>query len=305
MITVVGSYVADLTSRTPHMPVPGETVLGLSFKLGPGGKGGNQAVAAARAGSQVNMVTKLGDDEFGVMAMKSFKEAGINTEFISISKEHPTGVAQIIVDDSSENMIVVTLGACGELTRNEILAAEDAIRKSSIVVTQLETSMDAVIATVELAGKYKIPVIFNPAPYNDNYPREILLSITYATPNETEAGYMAGVKISDDESALLAASKIRGMGVKTVIITMGKRGCLVYEGDNDYTFVPAFKVDAMDTTGAGDAFNGGLAHALEKGAAINEAVRFANAVAAISVTRLGTAPAMPTAEEINGFLQNR
>jgi len=137
MITVVGSFVVDLTSIAPHMPAPGETVLGKSFKLGPGGKGGNQATAAARAGSQVNMITKLGDDEFGAIAIKSFKSNGINLEYTPITKDYPTGSAQIIVDDTGENMIVVTLGACGTLTHEEILAAEESIKKSSVVVTQL------------------------------------------------------------------------------------------------------------------------------------------------------------------------
>jgi ribokinase len=284
------------------MPVPGETVLGKSFKLGPGGKGGNQATAAARAGSRVNLVTKLGDDEFGAMAVKSFKADGINLDYTPITKEYPTGAALILVDDSGENEIVVVLGASGVITRAEVFAAEETIKQSSVVVIQLETSNEANIAAVEIAGKYGVPVIFNPAPYNDSYPRQILPMITYATPNETEAGYMAGLKVFDDDSALAAAAKIKDFGVQTVIITMGKRGCLVYGGRNDYDFVPAFEVNAIDTTGAGDAFNGCFAHAIEKGMALNDAVRFANAGAALSVTRFGTAPAMPLETEIKEFL---
>lgn len=302
MITVVGSFVVDLTSRAPHMPVPGETVLGRSFRLGPGGKGGNQAVAAARAGSQVNMITKLGDDEFGAIAKKSFSAEGINLDYTIVTKDHPTGSALIIVDDSGENMIVVTLGACGTITHEEIYAAEEVIKNSSVVMTQLETSSEAVVATIEIASKYNVPIIFNPAPYNDNYPREILPMVTYVTPNETEAGYMTGLEVNSNESVLLAASKIREMGVKNVIITLGKRGCLIYGEAVDYTFIPAFKVEAVDTTGAGDAFNGGLAHAIEKGMEIKRAVSYASVVAGISVTRFGTAPSMPTEAEINKFL---
>ena len=171
------------------------------------------------------------------------------------------------------------------------------------VVTQLETSREAVITTVQLSTKYNVPIIFNPAPYNDNYPREILPMVTFATPNETEAGYMAGLLVNDDKSALVAASKIKGMGVKTVIITMGKRGCLIYEEADNYSFIPAFNVDAVDTTGAGDAFNGGLAHAIENGMEIKEAARYASAVAAISVKRFGTAPAMPMKVEIEDFIR--
>jgi len=303
MITVVGSFIADLTSRTQHMPVPGETVLGKSFKLGPGGKGGNQAVAAARAGSKVCMVTKLGDDEFGAMAVKNFRADGINIEYTQVTRDHPTGTALIIVDDSGENMIVVTLGACGTITREEVYAAEEAIKQSSVVMTQLETSMEAVAATVEIAKKYNVPVIFNPAPYNNNYPREILPLVRYITPNETEAGYMAGVEITDDKNALLAAAKIKGMGVNTVIITLGSRGSLIYKKAEDCVFVPSFQVETVDTTGAGDAFNGGLAHAIEQGIEIKEAVRYASAVAAISVTRFGTAPSMPRKDEIDDFLK--
>jgi ribokinase len=199
-------------------------------------------------------------------------------------------------------MIVVAIGACGTITREEVFAAEEAIKKSSVVITQLETSSEAVIAAVELAYKHAVPVIFNPAPYNDNYPREILPMVTYATPNETEAGYMAGMTVNDDESAILAASKIKEMGVKTVIITLGKRGCLVYNKAGDYAFIPAFKVEAIDTTAAGDAFNGGLAHAIEKGMDIREAVKYASAVAALSVTRFGAVPSMPTQAEIEDFL---
>jgi ribokinase len=303
MITVLGSFVVDLTARTPHMPVPGETVLGKSFKLGPGGKGGNQATAAARAGSKVNLITKLGEDEFGSIAVKSFKNDGINLDYTPISKTEPTGSALILVDDNGENMIVVTLGACGTITRDEVFAAEEIIKKSSVLVIQLETSNEANIAAVELANKYKVPNVFNPAPYNNNYPKEILSKVTYVTPNETEAGYMSGMDIIDDDSALKAANIIKSLGVKCVIITLGKRGALIYENLNNHAFIPSFKVDVIDTTGAGDAFNGGFAHAIEKGMPVKEAVYYANAVAAISVTKFGTAPAMPTEKDIDDFLK--
>jgi ribokinase len=304
MITVVGSFVVDLTARTPHMPVPGETVLGRSFKFGPGGKGCNQATAAARAGSRVGLITKLGDDEFGKIAVRSFTADGINLDYTPITKDEPTGTALILVDDSGENMIVVTLGACGAITRDEVFAAEAMIKQSSVLVIQLETSNEANIAAVELAHKHGVPVIFNPAPYNDKYPREILSRVAYATPNETEAGYMAGLEVTDDKSALAAAAAIKKLGVQTVIITLGKRGCLVYRDTDDHGFIPAFKVDVVDTTGAGDAFSGGLAHGIDAGMDIEEAVRFAGATAALSVTRFGTAPAMPAEAEILRFLKN-
>ena len=305
MITLVGSFIADLTARTPRMPVPGETVLGKSFTLGPGGKGSNQAAAAARCGSKVNLVTKLGDDEFGALALNCFKADGINFEYTLITKDHPTGTALILVDDSGENMIVVTLGACGTISREEVFAAENIIKQSSLVMTQLETSIESVVAAIELANKHGIPVIFNPAPYNADYPREILPMVNYITPNEIEAGHMTGCKITNEKSVVSAAGKIKQMGAGTVIITLGERGCLIYENENDYSFVQAFKVDAVDTTGAGDAFNGGLAHAIEKGMNLKDAVRYASAVAAISVTRFGASTAMPQSCEVDEFLRIR
>ncbi|MBQ9942389.1 MAG: ribokinase [Christensenellaceae bacterium] len=304
MITVVGSFVVDLMSRTPHMPVPGETVLGGPFKMGPGGKGGNQAVAAARAGSKVNMITKLGKDDFGDMALRTFKQEGINTDFTPIDEEEATGAALIIVDKSSENMIVVALGACGKLSKEDIYAAEDAIAKSDLVLTQLETSIEAVVTTVEVAKKHGVPVILNTAPYQE-FPKEILKDIAYVTPNETEASYLSGIKVVDDESALKAADAILKMGVqKAAIITMGKRGCLVYQGADNYEFVPSFKLDnVVDTTGAGDAWNGGFSHAIASGMSLHDAAVFGSAVAGLSVTKVGTAPAMPQREDVLAFLE--
>ena len=175
MITVVGSFVVDLMSRTPHLPVAGETVLGGPFKMGPGGKGGNQAIAAARCGSEVNMITKLGKDTFGDMALASFAGDGINTQYTPIDPEEATGVALIAVDsNTSENMIVVALGACGKLSREDIYAAEEAIKNSALVLTQLETSIEAVVTTVEVAKKHGVPVVLNTAPYQE-FPREIRL----------------------------------------------------------------------------------------------------------------------------------
>ncbi|MBC8538309.1 ribokinase [Christensenellaceae bacterium NSJ-63] len=302
MITVVGSFVVDLMSRTPHMPVAGETVLGGPFRMGPGGKGGNQAVAAARCGSPVNMVTKLGKDDFGEMAKRTFLAENINIDYTPIDPEEATGAALIIVEQSSENMIVVALGACGKLSREDIYKAEDAISKSDIVLTQLETSVEAVVTTVEIAKKHGVPVILNTAPYQE-FPKEILKDIAYVTPNETEAGYLSGIPVVDDDSALKAAAAIQAMGVKTVIITMGKRGCLLFEGPEKYEFVPSFKLDnVVDTTGAGDAFNGGFAHAIATGMSLKEAARFASAVAGLSVTKIGTAPAMPRIEDVEAFL---
>lgn len=303
MITVVGSFVVDLMSRTPHMPVAGESVLGGPFKMGPGGKGGNQCIAAARCGSQLNMVTRIGKDEFGEIAKRSFTADHVNLDYTVIDENESTGVALIIVDDHSENMIVVATGACGKLSREDVLAAEEIISKSDVLLTQLETSIESIRAAIELAGKYNVPVVLNPAPYSD-FPKDILENVTYATPNETEASYLSGVQVVDDASAVKAAAAIKEMGVNVVIITMGSRGCLVYEGPDKYQFVSAFHLDnVVDTTGAGDAFNGGFAHAISVGMPLYEAVRFGNAVAGLSVTKVGTAPSMPYIEDTQNFLQ--
>ncbi|WP_019121244.1 ribokinase [Brevibacillus massiliensis] len=303
-ITVVGSYVVDLMSRTPHMPKPGETVLGGPFRMGPGGKGGNQAVAASRQGSQVFMVTKVGEDQFGKDALQNFTRERIDTSYVFIDREEATGVALIAVDDQSENMIVVALGACGRLTSADVEQAEETIRNSAVVLVQLETSLEAVKKTLELAQKHGVPVIMNPAPYQ-KISKELLQKVTYLTPNETEASLLTGIEVTDEESACLAAKVLYQWGVPQVIITLGKKGCYYYNGRNTGTLYPGFQVDAVDTTGAGDAFNGGLAHALAEGQSISEAIRCANAVAALSVTKPGTAPSMPTKAEVTRFLQQR
>lgn len=300
IITVVGSYVVDLMSRTPRMPKPGETVLGGPFRMGPGGKGGNQAVAAARQGSSVRMVTKVGNDSFGKDALQNFENERIDTAYVFVDETEATGAALIAVDDQSENMIVVALGACGNLNAEDVKKAEASIRQSDILLVQLETSLEAVQEAVRLAQTHAVPVILNPAPYQP-FPRELLKNVTYITPNETEASLLTGIQVQDDASAEEAAKMLHNWGVPHVIITLGKRGCFYYNGTVGKR-VESFQVEAVDTTGAGDAFNGGLAHALASGQSLEEAIVYANAVAALSVTRVGTAPAMPSKSEVEKLL---
>ena len=301
IITVVGSYIVDLMSRTPRMPKPGETVLGGPFRMGPGGKGGNQAVAAARQGSDVRMVTKVGNDSFGRDALQHFQNEHIDTAHVFVDENEATGTALIAVDDQGENMIVVSLGACGNLNAADVKKAEASIRESDIVLVQLETSLEAVQEAVRLAKTHAVPVMLNPAPYQP-VPRELFKGITYITPNETEASLLTGVQVQDDASAEEAAKILHSWGVPHVLITLGKRGCYYYNGTVGKS-VDSFQVDAVDTTGAGDAFNGGLAHALVSGQSLEEAIVYASAVAALSVTRIGTAPAMPSKEEVVQFLR--
>ncbi|MGM8211294.1 ribokinase [Virgibacillus sp. W0430] len=300
-ITVVGSYVVDLMSRTPHIPSAGETVLGGPFRMGPGGKGGNQAVAAARLGSNVTMLTKVGKDIFGDEAIKNFENEGIETTHISRHPEEVTGTALIAVDDSSENMIVVAPGACGKITKSDVEKAKADFEKADVVLLQLETSMEAVEATVEQAQQLGKTIILNPAPYQE-VTAELLSKVTYITPNETEATLLTGVEVNDEASAREAAAILQEKGVQTVIITLGKKGCFIHDGTDEGRFVQAFQVEAVDTTGAGDAFNGAFATFIADGFPLDEAVIRANAVGALSVTKIGTAPAMPYKEDLEQFL---
>jgi len=301
-VLVVGSYVVDLMSRTPHMPSLGETVLGGPFKMGPGGKGGNQAVAASRLGYEVAMLTKVGNDMFGNQALTNFKNENIDTSNISRHPDEATGTALIAVDEHGDNMIVVAPGACGKITESDVLDAKDSFKNADIILTQLETSLEAVKTTVELAYELGKPVVLNPAPFRE-ISKELLGKINYITPNETEARLLTGINVIDETTARQAAIKLTKMGVDKVIITLGKAGCFVYDGTTEGELIPAFSVDARDTTGAGDAFNGAFASFVAEGYNFEDAARRANAVAALAVTKLGTAPAMPYSKELEVFLR--
>lgn len=301
-ITVMGSFVADLAFRTPRIPAWGETLMGPSFKLGPGGKGSNQAVAAARAGGKVSFISKLGPDPFGEMARDLYKTEGIDTQFL-FHTESPTGAAAIIIDaERGENAIIVVPGACFEVTTAEVDSARALIADSAAFVAQLELSIPVVEHGMALAHSLGVPTILNPAPAAA-LPDSIFPHIDYITPNETEAAALTGIIVTDLASAEQAADAFLAKGVRNAIITLGAQGAFV-KNANTKAHVPA--VDAgkvVETTGAGDAFNGGFAVALAEGAGLVEAVRFGCATAGISVTRIGTAPSMPHRAEIDALLQ--
>lgn len=283
------------------MPVPGETVKGSMFKMGPGGKGFNQCVAAHKAGADVVMVTKLGRDSFADVALNAMDELGMDKDSLYYSDDVETGIALILVDENtSQNEIIIVPGACNTITAEEVSRIETLIKDSEYVLLQLEVNQDANEMVVDMANRYGCKVIVNTAPYakiSDEF-----LSKTYmVTPNEVEAEELTGVHVDSLESAHEAAEYFYKKGVEKVIITLGSRGVFV-SSDGKEEIVPAFKVDAVDTTGAGDAFNGGLLAALSKGQDIWEAVRFANGLAALSVQKMGTTPSMPTLEEIEAFL---
>jgi len=301
-IIVMGSFVADLMGRADHIPISGETVKGNFFKVGPGGKGANQAVAAARAGGDVAMITKLGMDSFGDMAFDNFIKEKINTNFVYRSKEYSTGAALIMVSEKTgQNSIIVIPGACAQIREEEVIDAIDKLMPADILVLQLETNFEAIRESLKEGAARGLKILMNPAPAHE-IPEEYYSMIDYLTPNETEASILSGIEVKTIDDAKKAAKVLHSRGAKNIVITLGEKGVLILDAENSFIHVPAFKVNAIDTTGAGDAFNGAFALALAEGKDIVSSAVFANAAAAISVTRIGTAPAMAYRNEIEKFL---
>jgi ribokinase len=299
-ILVVGSSNTDMIIRVPRIPRPGETVLGGEFSMAPGGKGANQAVAAARAGGRVTLLARVGDDVFGERAIRNFETDGIDIRFIVRDGRAASGVALINVGPDGENSISVASGANALLSPDDVLRAEQAFTVADIVLMQLETPIETVQAAAEMASIRGIPAVLNPAPARP-LDDKLLRSVTVLTPNESEAELLTGVRVASEAEAKKAAAQLRRRGPRLVIITRGKRGCYV-AGDDFEGGVPAFKVRPIDTTAAGDVFNGALAVALAEEKLLREAVRFASAAAALSVTKLGAQPSAPTRREIEEFL---
>lgn len=298
-ILVVGSSNTDMVIKTGHLPRPGETVIGGTFFMNPGGKGANQAVAVARLGGHVSFICKTGSDIFGHQSQQLFQDEGIDTSYIFSDNKNPSGVALITVDDKAENCIVVASGANANLTPADLATAADYMDGFDIVLMQLEIPMDTVEYVAELANRKQKKVILNPAPAQPLSP-SLLSHLYMITPNETEAEMISGVKIINQETAEEAARVIAGMGVQHVIITLGAKGALVYEPSGS-EIIPAYKVEAVDTTAAGDIFNGALTLALSEGRTIADAVRFACKAAAISVTRAGAQSSAPYRNEVDVF----
>ncbi len=303
-VTVFGSFVVDLMGRTPHLPVPGETVKGSFFKQGAGGKGFNQGIAAHKAGGDVAMITKLGRDTLANVALEAMDDVGMPKDYLFYNDEVATGIALILVDENtSQNEIVIVPGACSTITEEDIASVEARIKESGYVLLQLEVNQDANEKVAKLAKENGVKVIINTAHYQP-ISDEFLNGAYLVTPNEVEAEELTGIPVRDLESADRAAKVFFDKGVQNVLITLGSRGVYI-NTEGKSLIVPAYKVNAVDTTGAGDAFNGGLLAALAEGKTLPEAARFANALAAISVQRIGTTPSMPTREEIDAFLAER
>ena len=302
-IVVVGSSNTDMVVASKRIPAPGETVTGGQFVMAAGGKGANQAVAAARLGAEVTFVARLGQDMFGDKAVEGYRREGIITDLIVRDPQQPTGVALILVDDKGENLISVASGANHALTPQDVEHAADRIRAADVVMLQLEIPLAAVRRTVELAAEAGVPVVLDPAPAPDTpLDTDLLRQVTYLTPNESEGQRLTGVDVCDEPSAREAAARLLGAGAQNVIVTLGSRGALAATGLETMELVVAQAVDARDTTAAGDAFNGGLAVALGRGEPVREAVRRAGFVAALSVTRVGAQPSLPTADELRQFM---
>jgi ribokinase len=298
-IVVVGSANTDMVIKSERIPRPGETVLGGEFILAAGGKGANQAVAAARLGASVTFVARVGEDIFGDQAILNFEREGIDTSYVFRDRGSPSGVALIIVDRAGENVISVAPGANGRLSREDVFQARAAIEQAQALLLQLEVPLDTVREAARVASEAGVRVILNPAPAQE-LDMDLLRHVAVLTPNETETERLTGIRVSDEQSALEAAALLHERGVESVIITMGAEGSFISSG-GAHCKVPSRKITAVDTTAAGDAFNGALACALSEGAGLEAAVRRANFAGALAATRLGAQPSLPTRAELEAF----
>ena len=295
-IVVIGSSNTDMTIKTSQLPRPGETVLGGDFYMLQGGKGATQAVAVARMGGRTSFLCKVGNDPFGQASIASYKAEGIDTSYAITTDQAPSGVALITVDRAAENCIVVAPGANALLTAEEIDAAEALIADASLVLMQMEIPIQTIMHATALAARHGVKVVLNPAPAAP-IPENLYPMLHLITPNRTEAESLTGIRIHDPESARRAADVLTEKGVERVVITLGSEGALIKEG-NRYEHIPAQRVEAIDTTAAGDTFNGALCVALVEGRTLAEAVSFASRASAIAVTRLGAQASIPHRSEV-------
>lgn len=300
-ICVVGSSMIDLISRVPRLPKLGETLIGRSFHLGYGGKGANQAVIAAKLGAHVTMVSKVGRDVFGEGTIKNYRDHGIDTTYVMYDEKQFSGVAPIFVDDNAQNFIVIVPGANSQLSPADVRQAREAILNADIVICQLEIPIETTMEAFRVAKEGNILTILNPAPAAP-IPEDLFKMTDICAPNETEAEQITGVPVNTPRDAKAAARKLLSLGTRTVILTLGERGALLVEQDSEEN-IPPIPVDAIDPTGAGDAFIGSLAVFLSEGLSLREAVRRANAVAAMSVKKIGTQVSFPTRIEVDDFLR--
>ncbi len=303
-IVVVGSVNLDLVCTGKKIPAPGETVTGDRFQTFHGGKGANQAVAVGRLGHPVSMIAKVGDDDFGKRLRQGLRDAGVQVRGVTTARGTASGVALISVDRKGQNSITVIPGANGTLMPKDLESSLLQLRSAGIILTQLETPLETVEHLCELAQRFQVPLMLDPAPVR-KLSRKVLRQVTYLTPNETEACALCGIPYRDlnQTAARECAEELLGRGSANVVVKMGSRGAFVATRDGMRRMVPSFKVKVVDSTAAGDAFNGGMAVALMRGLAIEDAVRFGAAVAGVSVTRAGAQPAMPSEAEVDQLLR--
>lgn len=301
-VAILGVFVADTAYRAPRQPRMGETILGKSFVLGPGGKGSNQSVAAAMAGAETHFISRLGKDAFADIALATWKKAGVTPAVTQDPKSY-TGAAYIFIEDATgNNAIIISPGAAADISNADIEANRAVIEGADIFITQLEQPIPVAMHALAMARAARVTTILNPAPAVA-LPKGMIALCDYVTPNESEAEALTGLPVTSVSEAEAAARKLRAMGAGTAIITLGEKGALFHDGTRT-VHVPPFKAGAVvETTGAGDAFNGGFAAALSEGRDPVEAVRFGSATAGISVTRPGTAPSMPSRAEIEALLR--
>lgn len=290
-ILVIGSSNTDMTIKAPRIPAPGETILGGEFKMGPGGKGANQAVAAARLGGDVSFVCKVGKDVFGEKSLEGYRKEGIDISNV-IYSDKPSGVALIMVDNNGENCISVAPGANGDITPDDILKISDVIRNAGFVVLQLEIPVESVLAAARIAHEAGAYVILNPAPAC-KLPAELFKYVSLATPNQTEIALMTGIE-NDVDAAM---EKLQDMGVNDIILTLGSKGSAIWDGKKS-EIIPARKVKAIDATAAGDTFCGALCVALSEGKTKREAVEFATKASALTVQKMGAQESIPYRKDI-------
>jgi ribokinase len=299
-VVVVGSLNMDLVIRSTRMPRAGETILGGDFHMVPGGKGANQAVAASRLGARVSMVGRVGDDAFGRELLRNLAADGIDHTFVHNDATSATGVALIVVDDAGQNSIVVASGANMDLSPSDVDGAAATLRSTDVLLLQLESPLETVVHAAELAHAHGVTVILNPAPARP-LPEKLLALVDVLVPNESESALLTGMPVDNVDQAAAASAELRRAGVGTVILTLGERGALLAEQTGTRVF-PAFEVEPVDTTAAGDAFLAGLAVTLAEGKRLDEAVQWANAAGALATTKLGAQTSLPTRQAVERLL---
>jgi ribokinase len=295
-IVVIGSMNTDLVIKTTRLPSPGETIHGEDLQTIPGGKGANQAAAAARLGSRVAMIGRVGADQFGPHLVDNLAHQGVNTGHVRVDPGTCTGIALIIVDDQGQNSILLSAGANSKVSRSDVDSAASLISQARLLLLQFEIPMETVEYALDIASKSGVKVILNPAPAIP-IPKELLAKVDILVPNQTELEILSGISVKDDDSTRNAAKSLVDNGMDVVVVTLGERGALLVTSE-DATLVPGVKVDVVDTTAAGDAFIGALATAIVRDMPLGDAVRFANCAGALAATRFGAQPSLPSADEV-------